>query len=652
MLSLVVGGAVATVIAVRVGAAPYRAAGNADPGALVRIGTPLLRAVTDLCAVMCTGALAYGVLLTSPQTVAGRELSVSTDGYRALLTAGRWGLAWCGGALAMASFSAASGAGLPLADIATPVNWLSLVDAQEEPRAWLITTALAAALVFGCRRTVTWRPMLGLLALAVLALLPPLATGHSSSDAGHDLATAAIMIHVPAAAVWLGALVMLLTRMVRGGRGTADVARRYAGLATGCWLIVVGSGVVDAVVLIPGGDLLTSNYGRTVTVSVVVAIALGGIGLAARRRAVRAIGTPHRRWPMVRLLGAEMLLLMVAVGTSAELTQLAPPAFSGGVTMSQTLLGYDLAGPPTVVRLLVDWRPEVLFGTAAIGLAGWYLVAVFRLRRRGQRWPARRTGCWLAGCLVVLLATSSGIGRYEPAMFSVHMAAHMLLAFVAPWLLALGAPITLVKDSSRPAPDGLPAGRDWLGAIVSSWPATLLTHPFVALILLVGSPFVLYFTPAFDVAARFHWAHMALDGYFLVVGYLFAWPVIGTDPAPRPLPNLVRVGMVLAAAPFTAAFAAVVISTRVVLGNGPAGSNMYSALALPWVPDLLADQRLAGLLALAIGEASLFAALVVLLARWAVVDDDPDASGMIRIGDLRGRPVESPQPQAVGDDQQ
>ncbi|MGI8417247.1 MAG: cytochrome c oxidase assembly protein, partial [Nakamurella sp.] len=211
-LSIAVAGAAAIIIAVRSGAAPYQATGNSDPGAVVRIGTAVVRAATDICAVLCTGALAYGVLLTAPRTVAGRRLSLSPDGYRSLLTAGSWAIAWCVGALLMASFSAASGAGLPLSAIATPDDWISLVAAQEEPRAWLICTVLVAVLALACRRTVTWRPMLALLALAVLALLPPLATGHSPSDAGHDLATAAIMIHVPASAIWLGALVMLLAR--------------------------------------------------------------------------------------------------------------------------------------------------------------------------------------------------------------------------------------------------------------------------------------------------------------------------------------------------------------------------------------------------------------------------------------------------------
>ena len=76
--------------------------------------------------------------------------------------------------------------------------------------------------------------------------------------------------------------------------------------------------------------------------------------------------------------------------------------------------------------------------------------------RRASTWPGC-AGCagaatpgrpgrivaWLCGCAVLLFATSSGVGRYMPAMFSMHMAAHMLLSMLAPVLLVLGAPVTL-----------------------------------------------------------------------------------------------------------------------------------------------------------------------------------------------------------------
>jgi len=73
-------------------------------------------------------------------------------------------------------------------------------------------------------------------------------------------------------------------------------------------------------------------------------------------------------------------------------------------------------------------------------------------------------------------------------------------------------------------------------------------------------------------------------------------------------------------------FGAALIGTHRVIGNGPASSNMYQALALPWVPDLLSDQRLAGLLALGIGELTLFVVLAALVSRWNAVDDGDDTS--------------------------
>jgi putative copper resistance protein D len=147
--------------------------------------------------------------------------------------------------------------------------------------------------------------------------------------------------------------------------------------------------------------------------------------------------------------------------------------------------------------------------------------------------------------------------------------------------------------------------------------------------LFAGSPFLLYFTGLFDAAVRFHWAHTAIGGYFLIVGALFFWPIIGVDDPPRPLPNLPRLGMLLAAMPFDSVFAAILMTTPTVVGNGAAGDDMYSSLGLPWVSSLLGDQRAAGLLALIIGEASLLIAIVALLTRWSSLDDRSDDAGLL-----------------------
>ena len=90
--------------------------------------------------------------------------------------------------------------------------------------------------------------------------------------------------------------------------------------------------------------------------------------------------------------------------------------------------------------MLFDWRFDLIFGTAAIVFALVYLAGCAGCA--GAAMPGRRAGslAWLFGCLVLLFATSSGIGRYMPAMFSMHMAAHMLLSMLTPILLVLGGP--------------------------------------------------------------------------------------------------------------------------------------------------------------------------------------------------------------------
>ena len=129
--------------------------------------------------------------------------------------------------------------------------------------------------------------------------------------------------------------------------------------------------------------------------------------------------------------------------------------------------------------------------------------------------------------------------------------------------------------------------------------------------------------------------------------------------------------MLLAATPFLTVFAALVMSTARIIGNGARSANMYSAIGLPWVHSLPADQHAAGVWALALGEAALFAAVLLLLRRWPSLDDitDPsdegERSGAGALGQrgVRGggdptlapqfaSPLEPVQPEAVAHDEQ
>lgn len=604
-------------ISVVAGRSPYTALSIEDPGAVVRAGAPLLRLLVDAAATVCTGALVFAAFFTRRQE---RGL-ISPSAYAALRTAGRAALVWAGAAIVLWPFDTAATAGLPLHRMLNLNGLFVATWTLPGPKAWLITAALAATLAIAARRTLHWRATPVLSAIAVLALLPIITAGHSASDTGHDIATAAIALHIPAAVIWVGTLIALVRARGLSSGDRAAAMRRYARLSLGCWCVVAFSGVVDAAVLAPGTSWLTTGFGALLLVKLGAMLAL----LAVRRKllttgpaAKKAANPAAEKAPSAqRLLIVELAVLAAAFGLSIGLTVLPAPKFLiDAVTGMQSLLGYDLTAAPTAARLLLDWRFEPLFVPLCVALAAAYVIG---LRRRKRPWPRSRTVAWLAGCLVLMLATSSGLARYAPAMFSVEAVDHMLVGMLAPLLLALGAPLTLAAESLRKSDP--PGPREWL-----AWARgrRVLTKPVLVTVMFVGAPFLLYFTDAYDLTVRFHWAHLGMDLIFLVVGYLFAWTVVGADPTPDPAPSLIRLGLLLVAMPFDVVLAAAIAGSGHRIGDGSASANLYSALDLPWVHSLAADQRLGAYLALVVSEVVMFAMLVVVVIRWRPGAPDRD----------------------------
>ncbi|WP_162834303.1 cytochrome c oxidase assembly protein [Amycolatopsis circi] len=593
------------VLALWAGDAPYAQVGNADPGLVVSVGAPLLRLAADASATVCVGSLVFVVLCTRPADSG----VVSAPGFGELRWAAAAAWTWLGAALLLIPFSAADAAGAPLTT--TLAHLPGMVGALEQPKAWACTAVLALVVALGVRGSLRWQPAALWCGTALFAVLPPVMTAHGSSDLGHDLSLAALVVHVPAATIWFG---LLLAVLRRAGGDPAALVRRYDRIASWCWVALALSGLVLAGVLVPPDRLLTSGYGLTLLAKAMLAVLAGAAGrFGARRAARRFAARQGARGPLAAFFASEALLLSAVLGFSVGLSHFPLPDFLGRVLdTAQTVLGYDLSGPPTLARLLGDWRPDLFFVPFALVLAAWYLAGV---RRFAGAWPRWRTAAWLAGCLVLVLATSSGIGRYAAGMFSLHQASHMLLSMLAPALLVQGAPLTLVAAGARP-PGGLPDSAELLHRFAGSGLVRALTHPVAILVLFCGAPFLLYFTDLFDVLVRFHWGHLLINAVFLGIGYLFFWAVAGEDPGPRPLPGIARLGLLLAAMPADVVFGAFLISTGRVVGNGPESSNMYQALALPWVPDLAADQRAGGLIALVIGEVALAVVLASLLVRW------------------------------------
>ncbi len=591
--------------------------GLSGPGELVTVGLPVVRALSEVAMVLAIGALLLAAFLVPPQ----RSGYLDVAGYRGLRAASAASLVWAVAAALMVPLTVADALGRPLGEVLDAGLLAQAVPRLSTATAWTLTAVVALLVLAGSRTVLSWGWTVVVFGVALLGPLPVTLTGHSATGGAHDVATDSLVLHVVAASLWIGGLVAVLALAAARGPdrsgALATAVPRFSRTALICWLVVGVTGTVNALVRVAPADLLTTSYGLLVVGKVAALGVLGALGLAHRRRTVGAAAAGEVG-ALVRLGAAEVAIMLTTVGLAVALGRSEPPA-TGTAPPSrvEVLVGYDLTAPPTALRLALDWRFDLIFGSAAAVLALLYVLGVRRLRRRGDRWPVGRTVGWFCGCAALLVATSSGIGRYGPAMFSVHMAEHMILSMLVPILLVLGAPVTLALRALPPAGRANPPGpREWLLAGVHSPPARVLTHPLVALALFVGSYYALYFSDLFAAALPQHPAHVLMNVHFVLTGLLFFWPLIGVDPAPRRLPPAARLGIMFASVPFHAFFGVALMSSNTVIGE-----SFYRALALPWVEDPLRDQQLGGGLAWASGEIPLLLVVIVMLVQWARIDD-------------------------------
>ena len=588
------------------------ATGIADAGPLVELSLSAVKGLFDLSAALTIGWLVAAVVLVPPQ----RNGLLDVGGYRALHAASLAAMVWAAAGLALVPISTADLGGTSIA-VALHADNVTFALSSFEPVRGNLVAALIAVLIAVVARVVLRRSWAGwLLLAAIVAVLPQALSGHSSVSDNHDVAVDTMIYHLVGVSIWVGGLVAFLGLARQKVDHLSIIARRYSTAAGVAFVVVALSGVGNAWVRLTAvSDLWTTPYGRLVVVKATALVVLGVIGFAHRQRTLPSLYAGSRR-ALVRLASVETVIMAATIGVAAVLGRSAPP-YNGIVPPQvEIVLGYNLSGPPTALRLLTDWRFDWIFGTAAIVGAALYLRGVYKLHRRGDSWPVGRTIGWLLGCLVLLISTSSGIGRYSPAVFSIHMIAHMLLAMVTPILLVLGAPVTLALRALPANRDGVGGLREAIVAALHSRLLRLVTHPLFVLPLFVGSFYAIYFTGLFETMISSHFGHVLMNAHFLLVGYLYYWVIIGADPSPRQVSPFIKLGILLGAMPFHAFFGLALMNSHEIMAAG-----WFGGLGLPWATDLLGDQRTGGAIAWGITELPLLIVLIALLAQWAKTDE-------------------------------
>lgn len=588
--------------------------GLPDPGVVTTVGLPVARVLFHLSA-----ALAVGWLFAAAFWVGSkRDGTVDISGFRALRGASTAAWCWLGSCGLVLLFTVSDTRGRPVWQTWKADSVLGAVQALE-PASAPLWAALAAVIVAVCARLLL-KPGGAVLLIAVcLAGLAPMAVaGHASQPIDHDIASNAMIAHYAAMDIWVGGLVAVLVLLRHRVAYPDIVVRRYSSVALWCFVLIAASGYGNAVTrMTEFGQLFSTSYGHLLMAKIVATCLIGVIGYLHRRRTIPAIaaGAPGALW---RLGLGEVAVMGATMGIAVALGRTAPPPPSGTVPSDVALIvGFDLDGPLTLDRVFTAWRFDTLLGTASLVAIALYLLGVQRLHAAGTAWKRSRTIAWVCGCATIIFATSTGIGRYAQAQFSIHMVSHMILGMLAPVLLVLGAPITMLLRNLPSAGRGRPSGlRELVVRLVHSPISRFVTNPFFVLFLFVGSFYAVYFTGLFDWFATDHLGHLVMNLHFLLVGYLYYWVIIGNDPAPRQLSYLVKLGVLFAAMPFHAFFG-------VTLMNGKAirGENYYRSLDLPWVHDLLADQHIGGGIAWGGGEFPLLIVVIALMTQWANNDE-------------------------------
>src|ERR1700761_1054598 len=204
--------------------------------------------------------------------------------------------------------------------------------------------------------------------------------------------------------------------------------------------------------------------------------------------------------------------------------------------------------PFSLAEVVTRWQFAPVVTAFVAVSAGLYLWGVLRVRRRhpARPWPLHRTALFLGGLAVVVIATQSGIGTYDDVLFYDHMLQHLLLIMVAPALLVAGRPVTLLMHASR---NPL---HTWTKRIVRSRVVAALTFPAFGIAAYAATIVGTHLTGFMNLVLTHENVHNAEHALYLVVGFLYLLPLVGSEPIRWKLSYPVRLIFLFIAMPVDA----------------------------------------------------------------------------------------------------
>jgi cytochrome c oxidase assembly factor CtaG len=266
--------------------------------------------------------------------------------------------------------------------------------------------------------------------------------------------------------------------------------------------------------------------------------------------------------------------------------------------------------------VVTDWQFAPIVTGIVVVFAALYLWGVVRVARRhpARPWPAWRTGMFLGGLAVVVLATESGIGTYDDLLFWDHMVQHLMLIMIAPPLLIFGQPVTLLLHAScNPV-------HSWTKRLVRSRVVSFLTWPVFGCAAYAIAVTGAHLTGLANLVETNQVVHNAEHALFLIIGYLFFLPILGQEPIRWRLSYPVRLLILVLVMP-------VDTFTGLMLGYGSAGTPGIPTGPRPaWAPAALSDLHTGGAVMWIAGDGIMFGLMMLVFIKWST-DDRAASSG-------------------------
>ncbi|WP_438799724.1 cytochrome c oxidase assembly protein [Alkalicoccobacillus porphyridii] len=168
-----------------------------------------------------------------------------------------------------------------------------------------------------------------------------------------------------------------------------------------------------------------------------------------------------------------------------------------------------------------------------MGLIG-YLVAVVISNQSYKQWPLHRIICAVSGSFCATVAVFGPLADLGHLWFPAHMMGHLLLGMLAPLLLVLAAPMSLLLRTLPVQP------ARFITRLLKSWVGQISLHPIFTTLINVGGLWLLYTTELYPLMHEYVFLHLFIHLHVFIAGYLFTASILYIDPISHRLSYLYR----------------------------------------------------------------------------------------------------------------